>query len=175
MQILTDRLLLRPLTEDDAASLFILDSDPEVMRYLGNRTVQSIDEVHTYLQNILQQYKDNGIGRWAVIDLDSKELMGWAGIKFIREESNGFTNFYDLGYRLRPAYWGKGYATEATQAWINFAKDHLETKKLYASAHIENLGSQNVLKKCGFVETGQYDFEIHDQILMCNWYELPIK
>ncbi|MBK8627217.1 MAG: GNAT family N-acetyltransferase [Saprospiraceae bacterium] len=168
----TDRLIFRPLTLSDAKDMFKLDSDPVVMKYLGNRPLSSIDEVTLYLKNIVKQYETNGIARWAAIEKYSGELMGWAGIKFIAEETNGYKDFYDIGYRFRPEFWGKGYATEATMAWIEYAKNHLNINTLYASAHTENLASQNVLKKCGFILTGQYPFEIHGSNLDCFWYEL---
>lgn len=173
-QIITERLVLRPLTYTDADALFILDSNPKVMRYLGNHPLKEISEVHVYLKNILQQYEDYGIGRWAVIEKKTNILIGWAGIKFINEESNGVKAFYDLGYRLRPEFWGLGYATEATLAWIDYAQKNINTPKLYASAHIENIGSQNVLIKCGFIQNGQYFFELHGEMLPCLWFELNL-
>lgn len=49
----------------------------------------------------------------AMIEKVSGELIGWLGIKLIKEETNGYTNFYDLGYRMRPEFWVKGYAKES--------------------------------------------------------------
>lgn len=168
----TNRLLFRPFTLQDADALFKLDADPAVMRYLGNNPLTHIDQSHHYLEGILKQYEDYGIGRWAVIEQSSNEVIGWAGIKFIADEVNGHHNFYDLGYRLRPAFWGKGYATEATFAWIEYAKEKLPIRTLYASAHEENVASRNVLKKCGFIEQGTFLFPLNGAILPCFWYEL---
>ena len=91
--IVTERLIMRPLEMDDAPSLFKLDSDPQVMKYLGNQPLTDISQVHIYLQNIQNQYVKNGIGRWALIEKESGELMGWSGIKLIPEETNGYKNF----------------------------------------------------------------------------------
>lgn len=66
--IITERLVLRPLEMSDALSLFKLDSDPLVMKYLGNQPLTDISQVYTYLENIINQYTQNGIGRWAVIE-----------------------------------------------------------------------------------------------------------
>lgn len=169
--IITERLVLRPLEMSDALSLFKLDSDPLVMKYLGNQPLTDISQVYTYLENIINQYTQNGIGRWAVIEKSTNELIGWSGIKFIDEESNGYKTFYDLGYRLRPEFWGKGYATESSQAWIEAAESSFNINKLYASAHVENTASQNVLRKVGFEIKGTYDFLLNGVLIPCFWME----
>ena len=170
--IITDRLVLRPLEISDVPSLFKLDSDPLVMKYLGNKPLTDIAQVYSYLENILFQYQSNRIGRWAVIEKSTGDLIGWSGIKLIHEETNGFKDFHDLGYRLRPEFWGKGYATESSQAWIEAAKTSFNINKLYASAHVENTASQNVLRKVGFKITGTYDFLLNDVLIPCYWMEL---
>ncbi len=169
--IYTERLTLRPLEMSDAPALFKLDSDPLVMKYLGNQPLTVISQVYTYLENIRNQYTQNGIGRWAVIEKSTGELIGWSGIKFIEEESNGYKGFYDLGYRLRPEFWGKGYATESSQAWIIEAEKNLKINQLYASAHVDNIVSQNVLSKVGFKITGTYDFLLNGVLIPCFWME----
>jgi RimJ/RimL family protein N-acetyltransferase len=169
--IVTERLIMRPLEMDDVLSLFKLDSDPHVMKYLGNQPLTDISQVHIYLQNIQNQYVKNGIGRWALIEKESGELMGWSGIKLIPEETNGYKNFYDLGYRLRPEYWGKGYATESAKAWIDIAYTTLNIDTLYATAHVENQASQHVLQKVGFTIMNTYDFLLQDVLIPCYWME----
>jgi len=170
----TERLLMRPLNMNDVDALYKLDSDPLVMKYLGNRPVKNLDEVNFYLKTILRQYELYDIGRWAVMEKSTREMIGWAGLKYMNEETNGHKDFYDVGYRFRPEFWGKGYATEATNAWIDYAKKYLNIQTLYASAHIENIASQNVLKKCGFIEKGEYNFEMYGEDLACHWLELEL-
>ena len=170
----TERLLMRPLNMNDVDALYKLDSDPLVMKYLGNRPVKNLDEVNFYLKTILRQYELYDIGRWAVMEKSTGEMIGWAGLKYMNEETNGHIDFYDVGYRFRPEFWGKGYATEATNAWIDYAKKYLNIQTLYASAHIENIASQNVLKKCGFIEKGEYNFEMYGEHLACYWLELEL-
>jgi [ribosomal protein S5]-alanine N-acetyltransferase len=158
--IYTERLIIRPLEWDDAPSLFKLDSDPLVMKYLGNQPLTDISQVYVYLENILLQYQKNGIGRWAIIEKSTNELIGWSGIKFIDEETNGYKDFYDLGY-----------ATESSIAWIQEAENLLNIKKLFASAHQENVASQHVLQKVGFKITGSYDFLLNGVLIPCFWME----
>ena len=168
----TKRLLLRPLVKSDAPDLFLLDSNPEVMRFLGNHPIESINQVYIYLENIMQQYVENGIGRWAVIKKETSTFMGWAGIKWVNTLTNGHINYYDIGYRLKPEFWGKGYATETTEAWIDYAKTQQDIKELFAITHIDNFASQNVLQKCGFVKKNTFPDTIHGATIECVWFEL---
>ena len=63
----TDRLLLREIVEEDVHDFFELDSDPRVHRYLGKQPVQTLEQSREMIRHVRQQYRDNGIGRWAVI------------------------------------------------------------------------------------------------------------
>ena len=163
----TERLILRPLKHTDAERLFLLDSNPNVHKYLGNNPVTSIDQSIQYIENIKKQYKENGIGRFAVIRKEDNEFIGWCGLKFITEEENNYVNFYEIGYRFREDFWGKGYAFEAAKAWYDYAFNTLKIDILYASAHVENLGSRKVLEKIGLHLKNEY---IWNTTIPCVWY-----
>ena len=79
----TDRLLLRELHADDAPSMFAMDSDPEVHRYLGNTLLVNLAQSQEHIAFIQQQYRENGIGRWAVLDREAGDFVGWSGLKLI--------------------------------------------------------------------------------------------
>mgnify|MGYP000459923701 CR=1 FL=1 len=118
----TERLLLRELRLTDLEGMFALDSDPEVHKYLGNKPVKSIEESKKILESVLTQYKERGIGRFAVIEKSTGEFVGWSGLRLNTEYNmNGFTKYYDIGYRLIKRFWGKGYATESGKAAIDYA------------------------------------------------------
>ncbi len=70
----TERLFLRELTMEDQEDLFELDSDPEVHRYLENNPVKSIDEILEVINMLQQQYLENGIARWAVVDKKNERV-----------------------------------------------------------------------------------------------------
>jgi len=153
------RLIFRELQDEDAAFMFELDSNAEVHRYLGNTPVQTKEESERVIQFIRKQYVDNGVGRWALIEKASGEFMGWAGLKLVKEEINGHKDFYDLGYRLMPRYWGKGYATEAGKALVTYAFETLQTKNVFAFVDAENAASIKVLQKAGLHCTSQFEYE----------------
>ncbi|SIT27362.1 GNAT family N-acetyltransferase [Chryseobacterium gambrini] len=168
MYLETQRLILRKFEETDAERLFLLDSDPEVMKYIGMPPLSDITESENVIKMIQQQYLDNGVGRLAVIEKESGLLIGWSGLKFITQEINGYNNIYDLGYRFIPEYWGKGYALESAKASLDFGFNDLKAETIYAHAHSENEGSNYILRKLGFEKTGE--FTEPDGI--CFWYEL---
>ncbi len=162
----TERLLLREIVPQDAEAMFVLDSDPLVNTFLGNKPVKNLDQSKRIIDYIRKQYENNGIGRWAVILKKTNTFIGWSGLKLedgIRSES-----YYDLGYRFIPKYWHNGFATEAAVASVNYGFDTLNYPSICAAADINNEGSNKVIQKCGmtFIETFMIDGALH------NWYEL---
>ncbi len=153
----TERLILRELIPEDAEEMFVMDSDPEVHRYVGKAPVIEIGYTRDVIQMIRQQYTDNGIGRWAVIQKETGHFIGWAGLKLMREEVNGRVGFYDLGYRFARKYWGFGYATEAAIAARDYGFEQMGLMEINAMADIENTASKHVLEKAGLSCTGQFE------------------
>ena len=103
----TDRLYLREILPSDDEKMFEMDSDPEVYKFLGRKPIRDIDQSRKMIKNIMQQYEENGIGRWAIIEKGSNDFMGWTGFKLEKEELNGNSNYYDLRFRLLRKYWEK--------------------------------------------------------------------
>src|SRR6476661_7130403 len=164
----TQRFLLRELLPTDIDGMFEMDADGDVHKFLGNMPVSSKEQVAGIINFIRQQYDTYGIGRWAVLDKHTNEFLGWAGLKFMTEETNGKKGFYDLGYRLIKRYWGKGIATECAIASLAYAFDTLEVNEVYGMASVENIGSNRVLQKAGLKFMGTFE---HKGIGH-NWYKI---
>jgi RimJ/RimL family protein N-acetyltransferase len=162
----TERLILREVTPADLEGFYELDTNPIVHRYLGNQMVQSIDESAEIIDYIMSQYAATGIGRWSVLLKSTQEFIGWSGIKFMQEDVNDHVDFYDLGYRFLPRYWGQGYASESANAFLDYGFDELEIDDIYAFAHVGNKRSQNVLTKVGFQQRNHFEFYQEEHI----WY-----
>ena len=143
----TERLNLREILPTDIDGMFELHSDPEVHRFLGDQTVTSKEQTINIINFIRQQYIDYGVGRWAIIDKNTKNFIGWTGLEFVTESINNHKNFYDLGYRLIRKYWGQGIATETAFASLEYAFGKLNADKVFARADSENIRSHKVLKK----------------------------
>ena len=154
----TERLILREILPADKAEMFELDSDPEVHKYLGNMPVKDIDQVRDVIQFIRQQYIHNEIGRFAMIEKNTNKFIGWCGLKLFKEPLNNHNDFYDLGYRLIKKYWGQGYATEASKAWLAHGFNTMNLTEIYAMTDSRNTNSKKVLKKTGFKFVEKFDF-----------------
>lgn len=150
----TPRLLLRQFTETDAPLILELNSDPEIVKYVHEPTLKTIEQAEIILNNnILPQYKNN-LGRWAIHTKEDNEFIGWCGLKYRPELDET-----DLGYRLMQKAWGKGYATEAARHTLDHGFRVLDLKLITGRAHIENTASINVLEKIGmdFISEGIVD------------------
>jgi ribosomal-protein-alanine N-acetyltransferase len=164
----TDRLLLREMKLSDAEALFEMDRNPNVHQYLWNKPVIDISEVHATIESVKKQYIQNNIGRFVIILKESQELIGWAGLKFNTEMVNNKIHFYDIGYRLDEKFWGKGYASEASFAWLDYGFKTMKIPVMEAAAHSDNIASNRILQKIGLQMTETY---LEDGVSW-NWYEL---
>jgi ribosomal-protein-alanine N-acetyltransferase len=164
----TDRLLLREMKLSDAEALFEMDRNPNVHQYLWNKPVKDISEVHATIESVQLQYKNNHIGRFVMLLKETKELIGWAGLKFNTEMVNNKIHFYDIGYRLDEKFWGKGYASEASFAWLDYGFKTMKIPVMEAAAHSDNIASNRILQKIGLQMTETY---LEDGVSW-NWYEL---
>ncbi|MFM2048605.1 MAG: hypothetical protein RI955_1153, partial [Bacteroidota bacterium] len=142
-----------------------------VHKYLGNNPVKAIENIHDVIANVRQQYLDNGIGRWAMIEKSSGDFVGWSGLKFMRQTTNGKIDFHEVGYRLIQKHWGKGYATESAKAAVRYGFEEMKLTEIYGITNVENINSRKVLEKCGlkFIET--FIWEGFDN-MQCNWLKI---
>lgn len=153
----TARLRLREYAESDAEAFYRLNSDPAVMRFVGDALVESVDQARRIIRAYpMADYRTYGFGRWACALRESEEVIGFAGLKFLPE-----TGEVDLGYRLLPAYWGQGLATEAGVAVVRYGFETLKLAEITALVRPGNNASMRVLAKCGLLRTGTVDYRGH--------------
>lgn len=156
----TNRLYLREIDENDFDIMFEIDNDPNVMKYIGNGTLRSnkaqIEKIILKLQNWYLEKRKLAV--WATIEKNTNSMIGWHLLKPLAE-----SEFVEVGYRLRKKYWGLGYATEMSQALINYGFTVVGLKQIVGITHPENTASQRVLEKCGLKyvrEDRYYDFNV---------------
>jgi [ribosomal protein S5]-alanine N-acetyltransferase len=143
----TERLWLREFVPEDAQACFELNSIPEVLKYTGETSPGSVEEVRQGLcDRPILDYQKHGFGRWAVILKETGELIGMAGLKHLDELQE-----VDLGYRLLPKYWGLGLATEASLFCIDYGFGKLQLPRILGLVDPENVRSVRVLQKLRFV------------------------
>jgi RimJ/RimL family protein N-acetyltransferase len=142
----TPRLILRRFSEADALLLLQLNSNPEVVKYVHEPTLETEEQALKIIVDIiLPQYKNN-LGRWAIHLKDTNEFMGWCGLKYLPER-----NEIDLGYRLFQNCWGHGYATEAAKHTLDYGFKELKIPLITGKAHKDNSRSIHVLEKIGML------------------------
>jgi ribosomal-protein-alanine N-acetyltransferase len=149
MMIETNRLLIRPMTNEDALHLFELNSDPEVVRYTGDTVTHNFADAQRILTDLVyNQFNLYKMGRFTVLLKDGTYL-GWCGLKYFPE-----TKEVDLGYRFMRKFWGQGFATEASQAILKYGFEELKLHRILARAMPANLPSIKVLQKLGMTYRG---------------------
>ncbi len=145
-----ERLILRTWLLDDAPRLFEICSDAEVMKYVGTgkpyETVEQADEFLRWAENY---QTENGFCRWAILLKENQEIIGSCG--FARPHG---TEEIELGYLLAKNLWGKGFATEAAEACLQYGFERLKFDEVIAITDLENVASQKVLEKIGFTKRG---------------------
>lgn len=147
----TDRLLIREFTPDDAESFFAWNSDPEVMRHVGEPPSESVEQVREKILSY-PDYRERGYGRWAVVYKADDRVIGFNGLKYLPEIAA-----VDLGYRFLKQYWGRGIATESSRAVLEYGFTVLQMDTIIGLAVSENQGSIHVLQKLGMRFTGMND------------------
>ncbi len=146
----TERLRFREMFPEDAAAMFLLNSDPEVVQYTGDGPFESVEAARIFLMEYRPIYSTNGYARWIMELKSTGEILGWCGLKLHSDK-----NYTDVGYRLYKNQWGNGYATEGAKACIEYGFSVLKLKSIIAHARKENSASVRVLEKCGMKIIGE--------------------
>ena len=155
----TGRLRLRRFDKSDVDNLVALDGDPLVMRYLtGGRATPRAEIETDYLPAFLSYYdRFPGYGFWAAQEKSTGDFLGWF---HLRPKPEDPPDEPELGYRLRQACWGQGYATEGSRALIHKAFGELGASRVYAETMAVNAASRRVMEKSGlrYVRTFHLDW-----------------
>ena len=171
----TPRLYIRELMMIDAPAMFDMDSDAAVHLFVGKKPQATIAETIAVIEYVRQQYIDNGIGRWAVIEKTTNQFIGWTGFKLMKETVNGHINFYDFGYRFTRSKWRQGFAMESAKAALDYGVQTLGFQDVFAMTDIDNIASRSLLEKLGFafIETFPFDGTPgwRDEGELATWYK----
>jgi len=142
----TGRLRLRRLTPDDGEFILDLLNDASFIRNIGDKKVRSIEDALRYISSgPMASYERHGFGLWLVETLGSGEPVGLCGL-LKREELDDV----DLGYAFLPAFRSMGYAAEAAEGVIEYARARLGLGRIVAITLPGNSASIRVLEKNGF-------------------------
>lgn len=137
----TDRLTLTPIESSMLAELHTLFTSPSVRRYLLDDEIVEPDWVEDVITTSQQQFEEGGYGLWAIQQTGKSTIIGVCGY-FIFSQ-------LQLLYALLPAYWGKGYATEAARAVISYGFEQVGMTEIVAAADKPNATSFDVMERLG--------------------------
>ena len=139
----TERLILRPETEADGEAIYTMNTDPEVMRFIGDPWTSPLEEFLEQHRKALAEVTTEHYGNVSVIVKETQQYVGWCGL--LRQPRLG--GKLELLYRYFRHAWGKGYATETGRAVLGVGLRELGLREVFAMCHPENLASIRVLKK----------------------------
>lgn len=156
----TDRLILRSWRIDDLDDFARLHADPDTMRDHG-QTLDRAGSKHK-LVGYIEQYQQHGHIRWCVRTKDG-DFLGYVGL-YPNGDDHPLGRHSDIGWRLLPQAWGKGYATEAARAAMDHAFDRCGLREILAYTQAENLSSQAVIARLPFERDPTRDFSIEEEL-----------
>lgn len=161
----TERLVLREIALEDTSDMFRLHSNVEVQKFTGESILDSEATMAKKIRKRIADYPKYGYGRWATFLKHNMEFIGWSGLAYLPE-----FDAIDLGYRFLPEYWGKGLATEASLAILDYGFNTLNIETIIAIAMPENRASTRVMEKVGmrFDKLAPYDPGMED----VAWYSM---
>jgi ribosomal-protein-alanine N-acetyltransferase len=145
--ITTQRLTLRPFAPEDFEELHDFFTDADVRRHLLDDTVVSREWVEEEIVSSQARFVESGCGLWTLSDVGRDGIVGFVG----------FRPFFDppelqLLYGLLPSYWGRGFATEAAAAVLDYAFGALGLEEVRAATDVPNTSSVAVLQRLGMRE-----------------------
>jgi RimJ/RimL family protein N-acetyltransferase len=162
--LMTERLVLRPLRDDDLDALAAIYADPRTMRFLGGPRTR--EDTRSRLGWMITAHRTQGFGLWATTLRGDGTLVGRCGILVQDVES---ATEHEIAYLLGSQWWGRGYATEAAAAIRDHARAELGLGRLISLIDPENMPSQAVARRIGMEHERDIEFEGRPtSVFACN-------
>jgi len=163
----TDRLLLRELTQEDYPALSAILQDMETM-YAYEGAFHD-EETANWMTNTFKRYHEYGFGLWAVILLETGEMIGHAGITWQTVNDH---KYLEIGYLFNRHYWGRGYAIEVARACKEYAFCRLDADTVCTIVRDTNLSSMNVAIRSGMVIRERFVKHYRDVVMPHYRFEI---
>ena len=152
-ELKTERLLLRRMIKDDAAEIFFLRSDAEVLKFIGKEPAQTIEEAEDFIRQIDHGIEANELIMWGIaMQNEPRQLIGTVCFWQIRKEHYRA----ETGFVLHPLYWRKGIMKEALLKVIDYGFEVMKLHSIDAQVASDNYASAAILQSTGFVQEGYF-------------------
>ena len=164
----TDRLYLRHLIRDDAEFILRLLNEPSWLEFIGDKHVSNLNDAKKYIElSAITLYQQFGFGLFLVSNKDNDLPLGLCGL--IKRDD---LEHADLGYAFLPEFWQQGFALEAVNSVLHYAKHEHQLTKLLALTKSSNKPSINLLNKVNF--QFDRDLKLLDDEENLHIYELSL-
>jgi ribosomal-protein-alanine N-acetyltransferase len=155
-ELVTERLQLRQWRDSDRGVFAALNADPEVMRYFPAPLTRAQSDA--FVDRIRDTIDRHGWGLWAVEDIAAHAFVGFVGLNRPGFQAH-FTPAIEVGWRLDRQHWGKGYATEAAAAALQYGFERLQLEEIVSFTAAINERSTRVMSRLGMNRDAADDFE----------------
>lgn len=152
----SERLVLRRWRDSDLEPFAALNADQTAMRFMPE--TMTADETRAMVGRIRDHFDAHGFGLWAVEASGVAPFIGYVGLQRPTFDAH-FTPCVEIGWRLAPAFWGKGYATEAATAALRFGFDNLNLDQIVSFTVLANKPSWSVMERIGMTRDPADDFD----------------
>lgn len=152
-ELRTERLLLRQWRAGDREAFAAMNRDPEVMRYIGSGVLDAAGS-DGFRARLRQEWGRARHGLWALERADDGAFLGFCGLTSPAWGGPGVDGGLEVGWRLRRAAWGHGYASEAARAALGVAWHDLGVEETIALVHPDNARSLGVGERLGMRVVG---------------------
>ena len=151
--ITTERLIVRPFTLEDTATMHQIINGKDVLKYFpGSKTITEV-QVQRMIERIRTHWQDKGYGLWAIELRATGALLGRCGLQHLEE-----TDEVEIDFIFSRDHWGNGFATEAGKASLQYGLEQLRLQTIVGIVHPENLASQRVLEKVGMAQIEKTEY-----------------
>jgi RimJ/RimL family protein N-acetyltransferase len=154
--IKSERLILRQWRDADLAPFVAINADSVAMRYMPGP--MTLEETKAMMARIEEHHRAHGFGIWAVEAAGVAPFIGFVGLQRVTFEAP-FTPAVEIGWRLAPAHWGKGYATEAARAALRYGFENLDLDQIVSFTVPANKPSWSVMERLGMTRDAADDFD----------------
>lgn len=164
------RLGFRSWSDADIESMAAISADEEVMKYFP--APATYEQTVEFVKRMQDEFTERGYCYFAVDELSTNALIGFIGLSWKTFEA-AFTPCVDIGWRLKPDVWNKGYATEGAIRCLDYAFDTLKLDRVYSMAPKMNTTSERVMQKAGMIKVGEFEHSMlkdHPKMMQCVLY-----
>jgi RimJ/RimL family protein N-acetyltransferase len=152
----TERLLLLPWSDEFLEDWVALCGDRHAMRFITGGSPIERDDAERLAKRATVLWREYGRGPWAAVDKATEEWVGRIGLNLLQDWPG--PNKWEVGFELRPKFWGRGLATEGAQEAVHYGFAHTELERIISVTSPAHSASRRVMEKCGLVFQGEADW-----------------